>query len=72
MNFFKTKYKRKLIFLIFLIIYVPLVSFFCYNLGMYSGFTDTVKGTFDDFLPMLPVTLLAAFLVYKYLVKRNK
>ena len=60
------RYKKEILLIIPLIIVLPLFSFFCYNLGKFSNWADTFQGTFNQYLPLLPVLLVAGFLLFRY------
>jgi hypothetical protein len=71
MKIFNKKFKKGLLLIIFLIITMPLIAFFCYNLGKYSNFSDTLEGTFNQYLPVSPVFIVAGIILAWRLAKKR-
>jgi len=70
MKIFRKKYKKELLLSFLLVITTPLIAFFCYNLGKYSNFSDTLEGTLNQYLPVSPVFLISGIIVARYFIKR--
>jgi len=68
MKIFRKKYKKELLLIILLIIIMPLIAF-CYYLGKYSNFSDTMEGTFNQYLPVSPVFLIAGIIFARHFIK---
>ena len=64
-------YKTEIVLIIPFIIMVPLFAFFCYNLGKFSNLTDTLKGTFNQYIPLFPICIVAGILLLRYAAKKQ-
>ena len=54
-----------------LIVVLPFEVFFCYNMGKYSNFWDTLTGTINHYIPVLSICVVAFILFYRFLVKKK-
>lgn len=64
--------KLKIGVITYLLVFVPFLVFFCYNLGKYENFLDSIRETFNVYIFIFPLLLMATYLSIRYLKKENK